>query len=337
MKYNKFFTIAYFFDFILAYHLNQPYNQKLLLQKYDSFDYQLFSNVIVSNFIKEGSIDRYETNNYIYTKSYAIQLLQFLSKHNNIDINKLKIFIKLFSKNNNKATLKSGDNLFKSITTNNHNFTLNLVNGCSIIRPLFYIIQNFKNKNCLQQAINITKIINNHPYEVIATYLLYITIINLNKNNNPYKLFKILINSLENISDTHYQLISQDFDSKIFDKYKLEITANIYEFVRLIYTNFDNIPFERNDIVDIFSFSKAYMTFVSNIIRNNFKLRQQMICNNGISVLIVSINLYIQYYFYFKKANFVPLQNIISHLITIIGYSHHSTILLSYFIYILDF
>ena len=337
MKYKNLFTICHFFDFIIAYHLNQPYNQKLLLGKYDTFDYPMFSNVILTNFIKDGSLDLYETNESKYTHSYAMQMFLFLSKQKSINIKLLKLFIKQFSKNNNKSTLKSGDNLFKSITNNNHNFTLNSVNGCAIIRPLFFIIDNHNKKNCLSEAINITKIINNHPYEIIATYLLYITVTCLNNKKNPYKnpykLFKILINSLENISKNDYKLILSDFDPKIFDKYKLEITANIYEFVRLVYGNFNNIPNERPDSADIFLTSKAYSVFISSIIKNNFKLRQLMICNNGISVLMVAVNLYLQYFTYVTEFGFIPLQNMIFNLISIIGYSHHSTIILSYFIY----
>ena len=340
MKYTNLFTIAYYFDFILSIHLNKQYNQRLLLGKYEFFDYPMFSNILTSNFIKDGAIDIYETNSCKYTKSYALQMFLFLSKHKSIDIKLLKSFINNFSKNNNQHTLKSGDNLFKSITNNNHNFTLNIVNGCAIIRTLFFIIENYNKKNCLSQAINITKILNNHPYEIIATYLLYITITYLNskknKNKNPNKLFKILINSLENISENDYKLILSDFDPKIFDKYKLEITANIYEFVRLVYGNFDSIPSERPDAADIFLTSKAYYVFISGIIRNNFKLRQLLIANNGVSVLMIAINTYIQFFYYKTVLNFVPLQNMIFNLVSVIGYTHHATIILSYFIYLFD-
>lgn len=336
MKNNNMIIIASYFDFILSTHLIKPYNQNLLLQKYETFDFQFFTETLTTNFIKDGSIDVYQTVDYQYHKSYAISLFNFILQEKNINIKSLKSFINKFSKINNKFVLKSGDNLYYSFFKKNHLQTLDVVNGCSIIRPLHYIINNFKNTNCLVEAINITKIINNHPYEIIATYLLYISITYLNKTNNPYKLFKILTKSLEDISDTHYKLILGDFKPEIFDKYKLEITANIDEFVRIIYGNFKNIPSERTDISDMAYFSKGYYIFISKIINSNHKYRQRLICNNGVSVLVVAINLYVQYYYYFKELNFVPLQSIISNLVNILGYSHHSTIILSYFISLLD-
>jgi hypothetical protein len=339
MKYEKLLIIASYFDFILSTHINLPLNQKLLLHEYPLFDYDLYINQFFTNFIRMGGLELFEADDVIKSQSYALSQFIFLLKEKNIDLNILKKFVTNFSKfeskdNRSKYILKSGDNLYKAITKKKNDHVLSKVNGINILRSLSYIINNFKNKNCLEKSIQITKIINDHPYEIIGTFLLYKTILKLNKNNNPYTLFKYLINSLENINDSEYKILLGTYDKKNFDKYKLEIIANIDEFVRLLYVNYNNIPIEKGG--DIFEFSKSYYMLFSKIISNNYNSRHKIICNNPISVLIVAINTYIQYYYYYTKQNIIPLQNIILHLVSILGYSHHSTILLSYFIYLLD-
>ena len=127
-------------------------------------------------------------------------------------------------------------------------------------------------------------------------------------------------------------LLIGDTNPKPFKQFKLEIIANIDEFVRVVYTNHNNIPNEKGG--DIFEFSKSYSIFLSQIIANKYPSRDIIFCNNSISVLMISINVYIQYFFYYNL-NFIPLQNTTLHLVSILGYSHHSSILLSYFIFLL--
>lgn len=339
MKYEKFLIIASFFDLILSYHINQPPNLKLINKKYPVFDYQLYINRYFTNFIRLGGIEYFESENVIKSQSYAFAQFIYLFKQKNVDINTLKKFISEFSKfeskkDASKYILKSDDNLYKSITKKNDDYILSKVNGVNILRSFSYIINNFKNKNCLENVIKITRIINDHPYEIIGTYLLYKTIIKLNKNNNPYTIFKYLVNTLENIDESEYKILIGNYDKKLFDRFKLEIIGNIDEFVRLLYLTYKNVPIEKGG--DIFEFSKSYYLLFSSIISKDYPSRQHILCNNPISVLIVAINTYVQYYYYYTQNNIIPLQNIILHLVSILGYSHHSTIILSYFIFTLD-
>jgi hypothetical protein len=334
MKYNKFNIIHRYFDFIISTHLKNNYNQKILFEKFQVYDLQLYTDAYFSNFVLNGSTDYYEKNDVFYNQSYASALITFFHGEKIINLKLMKKFIQQFSKFKTNNVLISGDNLYKSITNKNDDHHLSQVNGVAILRPFIYIINNFKQTDCLKNAIQITKIINNHPYEIIATFLLFKTIVYLNKNNNPYKLFKHLISSLENISDKNYKLLLGDFNNNtLFDKFKLEIIANIDEFVRIVYNNHNNIPVLENRLLT--AYSDFYNNFNSKIILNNYPNRHKLLCNNGISVLCIAINIYIQYFKHYQK-NFIPLQYTVLQLVSILGYSHHSSILLSYFIYLLD-
>jgi hypothetical protein len=339
MNYKKLIIISKYFDFILSYHINQPENQQLLFRKLSVFDLSLFINKYFSNFFLKGGIDLFHSGKLQLehsATSYALSQVEFLINQKNIDINTFKKFISEYSKyekSKQNYILKSNDNLYKSITKKNDHHILSKVNGVSILRPFVYIIQHFKDKDCLQKSLQITRLFNDHPYETIGTFLLYKTILKLHQDKNPYKLFKYLLNSLENISKTDYQLIIGDTNPKIFEQFKLEIIANIDEFVRVVYTNHNNIPNEKGG--DIFEFSKQYSIFLSQIIANKYPSRDLLFCNNSISVLIIAINVYIQYFYYYNVHSFIPLQNTILHLVSILGYSHHSSILLSYFIFLL--
>lgn len=334
MKYNKFNIIENFFDFIISSHIKNNKNQELLFEKFSVYDNKLYTDYYFTNFIKRGALDYYESDDIFWYQSYASSLIKFFHDEKTIDLKLMKKFIKDFSKFKQPSVLISGDNLYKSITNKYDNQLLSQVNGVSILRSFIYIINNFNQTDCLTNAIQITKIINNHPYEIIATFLLYKTVVYLNKNNNPYKLFKYLVSSLETISDKNYKLLlGTDTNETLFNKFKTEIIANIDEFVRVTYINNNNIPISR--ITDIASFSQVYNNFNSNIIINNYPNRPKFLCNNGISVLCIAIDIYIFYYQQYQK-NIVPLQSTIFRLVSILGYSHHSSILLSYFIYLLD-
>ena len=334
MKYNKFKIIKNFFDFVISTHIKDNKNQELLFEKFPVYDLKLYTDFYLNNFIKNGSLDYYESANVKYYESYSSALIEFFHDEKTIDLKLMKKFIKDFSKFKNPNVLISGDNLYKSITNKNDNQILSQVNGNSILRSFIYIVNNFNQTDCLKNAVQITKIINNHPYEIIATFLLYKTVVYLNKNNNPYKLFKYLVSSLETISDKNYKLLlGDDINESLFNKFKTEIIANIDEFVRITYINNNNIPISR--ITDIAAFSQVYNNFNSNIIINNYPNRPKFLCNNGISVLCIAIDIYIFYYQQYTK-NFIPLQSTVLRLVSILGYSHHSSILLSYFIYLLD-
>ena len=57
---------------------------------------------------------------------------------------------------------------------------------------------------------------------MIGTYLLYKSMKYIKKNSNPYKLFKVLFDDLENLDDKVKKLLISNQNEKEFDKYILE-------------------------------------------------------------------------------------------------------------------
>ena len=155
----------------------------------------------------------------------------------------------------------------------------------------------------------------------------------IKKNSNPYKLFKVLFDDLENMDDKVKKLLVGDQNEKEFDKYILEVTANLFEFIRVKYNgDFKNIPNQRQYTKDY-----HYFLFKSNIIYNNYKNRNLFICGNGVSIIFVAIDLYIEYYKLYINRNIIPIDKIIMNSAGILGFPHHSTLILSYFIYLLNY
>ena len=206
------------------------------------------------------------------------------------------------------------------------------VNSYSIIRSFSYLINNIDNKNALEEAIRITRLANDHPLEVIGTYLLYKSMKYIKKNKNPYKLFKVLFDDLENLNKQIKELLVGNSDEKEFNKFLLEVTANLFEFIRIKYDgNFKNIPnVIRNTITNL------YDNFFSAIINNNYKNRNIFICGNAVSTIFIAIDLYIEYYKLCINRKIISINKIIMNLAGILGFSHHSTLIFSYFIYLFN-
>ena len=132
---KNFLIIAKFFDFLLSINLLRPDSQKLLYDKFDFFDIELFSEELFINFFKNGGIEDYV--NYKYTPSYAFSQFLFLSNQKNISYETLKIFILNFKKS--KDILMSEDNLS---LIQKKTKPLQHVNSYSIIRSFSYLINN---------------------------------------------------------------------------------------------------------------------------------------------------------------------------------------------------
>ena len=323
---KNFFIIAKFFDFLISINLLKEENQNLLYNKLDFFDLQLFSERLFSNFFENGGIADYI--NYDYTPSYAYMQFSYLLDKKNISHQTLKNFILDFK--SSKNMLMSEDNL-SLIQKKEKPFQH--VNGYSVIRSFSYLINNIDKKNSLEEAIRITKLANNHPIEVIGTYLLYKSMKYIKKNSNPYKLFKVLFDDLENLDDKVKKLLIGNQNEKEFDKYILEVTANLFEFIRIKYNgDFKSIP-EKAKITK----ENDYFLFKSNIIYNNYKNRNIFICGNAVSIIFVAIDLYIEYYKLYINRNIIPIHKIIMNIAGILGFPHHSTLILSYFIYLLNY
>jgi hypothetical protein len=322
---KNFFIIAKFFDFLISINLLKVENQNILYNKLDFYDIQLFSEKLFFNFFENGGIVDYV--NYDYTPSYAYMQFSYLSDKKNISHQILKNFILNFK--NSKKILMSEDNL-SLIQKEDKPFQH--VNSYSIIRSFAYLINNIDNKHSLEEAIRITKLANNHPIEVIGVYLLYKSMKYIKKNKNPYKLFKVLFDDLENLDDKVKKLLVGNSDKKEFNKFLLEVTANLFEFIRVKYDgDFKNIP---NYKISSYEY---YILFYSAIIHNNYKNKNIFICGNAVSTIFVAIDFYIEYYKLYIERNIIPINKIIMNLASILGFPHHSTLILSYFIYLLNY
>ena len=191
------------------------------------------------------------------------------------------------------------------------------------------------NKDSFEESIRIARLANNHPIEVIGTYILHLSMKYINKNKNPYKLFNIILDELEELQDksnSKRKVLMGEGNEKEFDKFLIEITANLFEFVRINYVN--KIP---NKIVKDNIINTEYINFVSQIIYNNYTNKKNVfICGNAASVIFVAIDLYIEYFKLYLEREIIPINKIIMSLAGILGFSHHSTLIFSYFIYLLD-
>ena len=325
---KNFFIIAQFFDFLLSTNLIRPESQNLLYSKLDFFDYNLFSHKLFLNFYQNGGIENYV--NLEYTQSYAYKQFLFLSKEKKITYDSLKNFLLNF-KDSNKI-LKSEDNISLMQKPNK---MMQHVNGYAIIRSFAYLINNLDNKDSFEESIRIARLANNHPIEVIGTYILHLSMKYINKNKNPYKLFNIILDELEELQDksnSKRKVLMGEGNEKEFDKFLIEITANLFEFVRINYVN--KIP---NKIVKDNIINTEYINFVSQIIYNNYTNKKNVfICGNAASVIFVAIDLYIEYFKLYLEREIIPINKIIMSLAGILGFSHHSTLIFSYFIYLLD-
>ena len=311
-----------FFDLVLTDNLKN--NKKTIYGEYrvKFYTYKKLCSGMLITFLNNGGKDYYHNKEHI--PSYALNHFNLLRKKN-INFESIKKVI-LDDKDSIKR-YKSLDNIPKILVNPNYSDNkLSKLNGYGTLRAFAYLVDNYNKKEALKEAIRITKIANSHPLEVYGTYILYLSLQLLKKS--PLDWYEKIIKVLKNIPKDDLQILVGDDNPKQFEIFRHEILAGLDEF---IYNNYKDGVINKKEEDFGSRCVNCINSLISKTVRSQYKGRHIFVGNTGFDMVIYAIDLYIEFY-KFMENNIVPVDKILSELVIVLGFSHHISIILSFYI-----